>query len=219
MKVDLAKAAERQRQLASQLILGWDRREVCLVAGADFSYDMRAKKVGACIVIFKIPELEIVEVSKAVKKIEIPYIPGFLSLREGPVFFDAFRKIKNKPNVTLVDGNGIAHPRRMGLASYVGVILDISTIGCAKKPFFPFCLPGEGRGAYTFFRDKEKRKVGFCLRTRSGVKPVFVSPGHRMDFQMAKELVLRLAKFRIPEPLREAHRRASLIFSGSGRGS
>jgi deoxyribonuclease V len=129
MKVDLAKAAERQRQLALQLILGWDRREVRLVAGADFSYDMRAKKVGACIVIFKIPELEIVEVSKAVKKIEIPYIPGFLSLREGPVFFDAFRKIKIKPDVTLVDGNGIAHPRRMGLASYVGVILDISTIG------------------------------------------------------------------------------------------
>jgi deoxyribonuclease V len=219
MKVNLIKAAERQRQLASQLILRRKRRKVRLVAGADFSYDMKTKKVGACIVVFKIPKLEIVEVSKAVKKVEIPYIPGFLSLREGPAFFDAFRKIKNKPDVTLVDGNGIAHPRRMGLASYVGVILDISTIGCAKSPFFPFCLPGKRRGAYTFFLNKNKQKVGFCLRTRSGVKPVFVSPGHRMDFQTAKELVLRFSKFRIPEPLREAHRRASLIFSEIGRES
>jgi len=219
MKFNLARAAEDQRRLASRLILRWDRKKVSLVAGADFSYDLRAKKIGACIVVFKIPELEVVEVSQAVKKIEIPYIPGFLSLREGPVFFEAFRKIKNKPDVTLVDGNGIAHPRRMGLASFVGVVLDISTIGCAKRPFFPFCLPAEKKGAYTFFRDKKMCKVGFCLRTRSGVKPVFVSPGHRMDFKMAKQLVLRLSKFRIPEPLRDAHRRASTIFSGSGRES
>jgi len=98
-------------------------------------------------------------------------------------------------------------------------VLDISTIGCAKKPFFPFCSPAERRGAYTFFKDKQKKKVGFCLRTRAGVKPVFVSPGHRVDFKAAKELVLRLSKFRVPEPLREAHRRASSIFSGSGRES
>ena len=166
MKVDLAKAAEYQQQLASKLMLRWERREVRLVAGADFSYDLRARKIGACIVIFKIPELEIVEISRAVKKIEIPYIPGFLSLREGPVFFDAFREIKNKPDVTLVDGNGIAHPRRMGLASFVGVIMDISTIGCAKKPFFPFCLPGERRGAYTIFRDKKNSKAIFFTYNR-----------------------------------------------------
>jgi deoxyribonuclease V len=111
-----------------------------------------------------------------------------------------------------VDGNGIAHPRKMGLASYVGVVLDICTIGCAKKPFYPFVLPSEKKGAYTLFRDERKDNVGICLRSRSRVKPIFVSPGHRIDLMSAMQLVLGCSKFRIPEPLREAHKRASKIF-------
>jgi len=219
MKVDLTKAAEYQQELASRLILKWDSREVRFVGGADFAYDYKEKNVGACIVVLKIPEFEIVEVSEAVRKIEFPYIPGFLAFREGPAFMDAFQKLKNKPDMTMVDGNGIAHPRKMGLASFVGVILDICTIGCAKKPFFPFSLPGEKRGAYTFFSDEKKNEVGVCLRTRTGVRPIFVSPGHRIDFMASRELILRCSRFRIPEPLREAHRRANIIFSGSEKES
>ena len=210
--MNLKKAAEAQRRLSSRLNLKWDGREINLVAGADFGYGYKEKKIGASIVVFKIPELEIVEISEAVREIKFPYLPGFLAYREGPVFLDAFRKIRAKPDVTLVDGNGIAHPRKMGLASYVGVILDICTIGCAKTPFFPFVLPPEQKGSYTFFRDDRKDKAGICLRTRSGVKPIFVSPGHRIDFISAMKLALNCSKFRIPEPLREAHRRASKIF-------
>ncbi|NIO49508.1 MAG: endonuclease V [Candidatus Aminicenantes bacterium] len=210
--MNLEKAAEAQRRLSTRLILKWDGREVNLMAGADFGYGYKEKKIGASIVIFKMPELEIVEISEAVREIEFPYLPGYLAYREGPVFFDAFRKIRNKPDMTLVDGNGIAHPRKMGLASYVGVILDICTIGCAKTPFFPFVLPLEEKGSYTFFRDERKEKAGICLRTRSGVKPIFVSPGHRIDFMSAMKFVLSCSKFRIPEPLREAHRRTSKIF-------
>ncbi len=210
--MNLEKAAEVQRRLSSKLILKWDGGEVNLVAGADFGYGYKERKIGASIVVFKIPELEIVEISEAVKEIKFPYLPGFLAYREGPVFLDAFRKIRNKPDVALVDGNGIAHPRKMGLASFVGVILDICTIGCAKKPFFPFVPPSKQKGSYTFFRNDKKDKVGICLRTRSGVKPIFVSPGHRIDFMFAMKLVLSCSKFRIPEPLREAHRRASKIF-------
>jgi deoxyribonuclease V len=210
--MNLKKAAEAQRRLSSRLSLKWDGREVNLVAGADFGYGYQKNKVGASIVVFKVPELEIVEVSEAVREIKFPYLPGFLAYREGPVFLDAFRKIRTEPDVTLVDGNGIAHPRKMGLASFVGVILDICTIGCAKTPFFPFVLPSEEKGSYTFFKDERKDKVGICLRTHSGVKPIFVSPGHRIDFMSAIKLVLSLSKFRIPEPLREAHRRASKIF-------
>ena len=210
--MNLKKAAEAQRRLSSRLNLKWDGREVNLVAGADFGYDYKEKKIGASIVVFKIPELEIVEISEALREIKFPYLPGFLAYREGPVFLDAFRKIRAKPDVTLVDGNGIAHPRKMGLASFVGVILDICTIGCAKTPFFPFVLPPEQKGSYTFFRDDRKDKAGICLRTRSGVKPIFVSPGHRIDFISAMKLALNCSKFRIPEPLREAHRRASKIF-------
>jgi len=210
--MNLKKAAEAQRRLSSRLILKWDGREVNLMAGADFGYSYKKKKIGASVVVFKIPELEIVELSEAVREIEFPYLPGFLAYREGPAFLDAFRKIKNEPDVTLIDGNGIAHPRKMGLASYVGVILDICTIGCAKKPFYPFVLPSEQKGSYTFFRDERKDKAGICLRSRSGVKPIFVSPGHRVDFMSAMKLVLDCSKFRIPEPLREAHKRASKIF-------
>jgi deoxyribonuclease V len=212
MEMNLKKAAEAQRRLSSRLSLEWNDREVNLVAGADFGYGNREKKIGASVVVFKMPELEIVEIAEAVRKIGFPYLPGFLAFREGPVFLDAFRELGTKPDVTLVDGNGIAHPRKMGLASYVGVILDICTIGCAKTPFFPFTLPPEQKGSYTFFRDDRKDKAGVCLRTRSGVKPIFVSPGHRIDFISAVKLVLSCSKFRIPEPLREAHLRASKIF-------
>jgi deoxyribonuclease V len=210
--MNLKKAAEAQRRLSSRLVLKWDGREVNLVAGADFGYSYKEKKIGASVVVFKIPELEIVEISEAVRDIEVPYLPGFLAYREGPAFLDAFRKIKNEPDVTLVDGNGIAHPRKMGLASYVGVVLDICTIGCAKKPFYPFVLPPEQKGSYTFFTDERKNNAGICLRSRSGVKPIFVSPGHRIDLMSAMKLVLGCSKFRIPEPLREAHKRAGKIF-------
>lgn len=208
----LAEAAEVQRELSFKLVLEWDGRKVDLVAGADFSYDHQEKKIGASLVVFSLPELEVVEVSEVIRESRFPYVPGFLAFREGPAFQEAFRKIKNKPDVTLVDGNGIAHPRKMGLASFVGVTLDICTVGCAKTPFFPFILPGVQRGASTVFRNSGGEKVGFCLRTRSRVKPVFISPGHRIDFSRAKEIVLRTSKFRIPEPLREAHRRASCLF-------
>ncbi len=207
--MSLKKSAEIQSKLSTKLILEWNRKKVDLIAGADFGYDNKSRKIGACIVVFKIPEFDIVEISEAVREVDFSYIPGFLSFREGPVFLDAFKILKNEPDITLVDGNGITHPRKMGLASYVGVALDICTIGCAKKPFFPFVLPGELRGAYTFIRNKEKEKVGLCLRTRSRVKPIFVSPGHRIDFTYSMKFVLSCSKFRIPEPIREAHRRAN----------
>lgn len=213
MKLDLEKSAQVQQILSSKLILKWDNRKVNLVAGVDFGYDSDEKRIGASVIVFKFPELEIVELSEAIEEVKFPYIPGYLSFREGPVFFEAFRKIRKKPDVTLIDGNGIAHPRKMGLASFVGIVQDISTIGCAKKSFFPFVLPSEEKGAYTFFKNDKEEKVGICLRTRSGVKPIFVSPGHRINFMSAMKIVLCCSKFRIPEPLREAHKRANKIFS------
>jgi len=213
-KISLEQAARVQRRLSSKLKLKWDGRRVNLVAGADFSYDRNEKTIGASLVVYKIPEFEVVESAVAIRESRFPYIPGFLAFREGPVFLVAYRKIKTKPDVTLIDGNGIAHPRKMGLASYVGVTLDICTIGCAKTPFYPSGSPPEHRGAYNFFNNDKGDRVGLCLRTRSGVKPIYLSPGHRIDFRHAAEVVLRCSRFRIPEPLREAHKRASGIFSG-----
>lgn len=216
MKFDWIKAAEAQRRLASHLVLAGRPQKTSRVAGADFSYHKKEKLIGAVLVVLKFPELEIVEVSREIRRVEIPYIPGFLNFREGPAFIKCFRKLKNRPDITLVDGNGIAHPRHMGLASYVGIVLDIPTVGCAKSPFFPHESPAKKRGAYCLYRNRENEKVGFCLRTRTSVKPVFVSPGHRVDFAFSREIVLSCSKFRVPEPIRIAHHMARGLFSGQG---
>lgn len=213
-KMDLRKAAGLQLRLSKKLRLRWDEREVRFIGGADFSYDAEKKKIGAAIVVFRIPEFRLVEHVQAVQEVKFPYIPGYLAFREAPAFLAAYRKIKTIPQVTLVDGNGIAHPRKMGLASYTGVLLDICTIGCAKNPFSPFSPPGERRGRFTYVLNDDKEKVGICLRTRVGVRPVFVSPGNRIDFLNSKKIILECSRFRIPEPLRKAHSIASHIFEG-----
>ncbi|MBS3819816.1 endonuclease V [bacterium] len=204
--MNLKKAAQTQQRLSSRIKLQWNKKKLNRIGGADFSYDPDHNYVCACIVVNQLPQFEIIEIQTAVKKVPIPYIPGFLAFREGPAFLQAFRKIINKPDVTLVDGNGIAHPRKMGLAAFVGVILDISTIGCAKSPFFPFISPGKQRGSHTSILKSDNEKVGICLRTCSGVKPIFVSPGHKIDFLHSREFVLKCSRFRVPHPLREAHR-------------
>lgn len=212
--VNLDQAARIQTRLSSKLVLDWDGRRVDLVAGADSGYNRQENRIGASLVVVKLPEFEVIEAVEAVRESQFPYIPGYLAFREGPAFLDAYQKLKTKPDVTLIDGNGIAHPRKMGLASFVGVKLDICTIGCAKQPFYPFSSPPEHKGASTFFHNADGEKVGISLRTRAGVSPIFVSPGHRVDFSRAVEIVLRCSRFRIPEPLREAHRRSGLLFSG-----
>ncbi|MDH7512368.1 MAG: endonuclease V [Clostridiales bacterium] len=210
--MNLDRAIRLQKELARRLILEWRGGEVSLVGGADFSYDKKEELIAAVVVVMKLPGLEMVETAEAVMKIGLPYIPGFLSLRETPAFFAAFQKIKRRPDVTLLDGNGIAHPRRMGLASHAGVVLDIPTIGCAKTPFFPFRPPPPVRGAFTYFKNDAQEKVGFCLRTRTGVKPVFVSPGHRVTFLLSRKIVQECCRFRIPEPIRQAHLLSRRIF-------
>ncbi len=210
---DLAQAIEIQKELAQKLCLRWYGGPISLVAGADFSYPSSGDRIAAVVVVMKVPGFEVVEVASQVTEVHFPYIPGFLSFREVPAFVAAFRKIQHLPDVTLLDGNGIAHPRRMGLASHAGVLLDIPTVGCAKSPFYPYKLPPPGRGSSTVFRDKEGKKVGYCLRTRTSVKPIFVSPGHRIDFNLSRRVVLDCCRFRIPEPLRQAHRLSRQIFS------
>jgi deoxyribonuclease V len=210
--MNLTRAARIQEESACRLILDWAGGDVRLVAAADCSYDREEKLIGAAAVVMTLPGLEIVETAKAVRRVTIPYVPGFLSLREGPVYLDVLRRLSRRPDVILFDGNGIAHPRRMGLASHVGLGLDRPSIGCAKTAFFPYRPPAGRRGASTAYRNKMGETVGFCLRTRPGVRPVFVSPGHLIDLRTARKIVLDCSRFRIPEPLREAHRLSRTIF-------
>jgi deoxyribonuclease V len=210
--MDFARAARAQEKSAPRLILEWAGDDVRLVAAADCSYDREGKLIGAAAVVMTLPGFEIVETAEAVRRVAIPYVPGFLSLREGPVYLDVLRQLSRQPDVILFDGNGIAHPRRMGLASHVGLKLDRPSIGCAKTAFFPFRPPALRRGAGTAYKNRRGETVGICLRTRTGVLPVFVSPGHRIDLRMARKVVLDCSRFRIPEPLREAHRLSRAIF-------
>ena len=214
--MDLKKAAEIQLKLSRRLRLKWEEARLETVAGADFSYDKGNKLIGASVVVLRFPDFKMLETVQVIQKVRFPYVSGYLAFREAPSFFEAFRKLKIKPEVTLVDGNGIAHPRKMGLASFVGVVRDICTIGCAKSPAYPFALPGKERGQFTFIRNEKKERVGFCLRTRDGIKPVFVSPGHKIDLMESMRIILMCARYRIPEPLRKAHITASHIFSSTG---
>jgi deoxyribonuclease V len=210
MKLDWA--IRIQEELSTRLVLEWTGDAIRLVGGADCSYDTNEKRIGATAVVMALPGLDIVETKQAVRNVSMPYVPGFLSFREGPVYLDVIRRLDCRPDVMLLDGNGIAHPRRMGLASHVGVLLDIPTVGCAKTAYFKYHPPGEKRRSHTVYRDRSGKKVGYCLRTRTGVKPVFVSPGHRTDLKLARKVVLECSRLRIPEPLREAHLRSREIF-------
>jgi deoxyribonuclease V len=205
---DYKKAARIQEKLASQIRLAWKGGPVRRVAGADISCRWGDDRAAAAIVVLSYPRLEVLETSAVQGRLPLPYVPGFLCFREGPLFRRAFGRIKTRPDVLLLDGNGIAHPRGLGLASYVGLLLAVPTIGCAKSAFFPFSMPAEERGAWTAYRNRLGKKVGYCLRTRGGVKPVFVSAGHLIDGSRSRAVVLACSGFRIPEPLRLAHDQA-----------
>lgn len=182
---------------------------VRLIAAADAAFK-RGRSIGA-VVVFRYPELEVVESVRKTAKISYPYIPGLLTFREGPVLEKCFRALRCEPEVIIFDGQGVAHPRHMGIATHLGLLLDKPTIGCAKTRLFGrYTQPKDKRGAFSNLWDNRKRKIGVVLRTREGVKPVFVSAGYKIDLKSSMSIILHCAKkYRIPEPLRIAHQMTS----------
>jgi deoxyribonuclease V len=150
--------------------------------------------------------MEIVDMATASGKIPFPYIPGLFSFREGPILIKTFQKLRVKPDVMIYDGQGIAHPRGVGLASHLGIWFDLPSIGCAKTPLLhEYILPRPSRGSFESIR-RDGKAVGAVLRTKDKVKPLFVSPGHRIDLMTSIQLVLESCKgYRFPEPLRKTH--------------
>jgi len=153
-----------------------------------------------------LPDLAPLEEKTAVKKGIFPYVPGLLTFREGPALLEAFGRLENKPDLIFFDGQGLAHPRRLGLASHLGIFLDTPSIGCAKSRLVGrYTQPPEKKGGWTRLTDRGEL-VGAVLRTRTGVSPVFVSVGHRVDLDSAISLTLSACrKYRLPEPIRAAH--------------
>jgi len=177
-----------------------------LIAGIDISSpDARGVARGA-VVVLSYPEFGIVEVKIVEDKIMFPYIPGLLSFRESPLLLAACEKLCNVPDLVLIDGQGIAHPRRFGLASHVGLFLDLPTIGCAKSILCGQHQPvGEEAGSHAELFDNGEL-IGAALRTKSGVKPIYVSVGHKINLASALQWVMKCCRgYRLPEPTRLAH--------------
>lgn len=206
-----AEAIELQNRLAHRVI----RRDelpatVRTVAGIDLGYNEAATECRAVVAVLSFPELSLIEAQEEIMPIQFPYIPGLLSFREIPVLINAVEKLENIPDLILYDGVGIAHPRRFGIASHVGVVTGIPTIGVAKSILLgSHAKLGNERGSTAPMIDRGEH-IGTALRTRDGVKPVYVSIGHRISLPTALEFVLACTpKYRLPETTRIADRLAS----------
>ncbi len=201
-------AIRLQRELSHRLVLSWGGREVTSVAGVDVSVKDGLSR--AAIVVLRYPNLEPIEAVTAEADAVFPYVPGLLTFREGPVILAAWEKLKSRPDLLLFDGQGIAHPRGMGLAAHMGLWLDLPSIGVAKSRLYGVHeSPGPKRGDSTELHDGKDPElvIGTVLRTRSNVKPVFVSPGHLIDVERATEFTLACCtRYRLPETTRWAHR-------------
>jgi deoxyribonuclease V len=204
--LSVEEAIQIQEVLRERIILRKTFSEVKTIGGGDVAYSEDGKHCFGAIVVLSFPHMQILDTATADGKNPFPYIPGLLGFREGPILIKTFQRLRLKPDVMIFDGQGIAHPSGMGLASHIGLWLDIPSIGCAKTPLLDeFISPGLSKGSVEWIR-KEGKKVGAVLRTRERVKPLFISPGHRIDLPTSIQLILESCKgYRFPEPLRKAH--------------
>jgi deoxyribonuclease V len=214
--VSVEEAVQIQEALRERIILKKTFSKVRTIGGGDVAYSKNGNFLFGAIVVLSFPDMGILDTATADGKIPSPYIPSLLSFREGPILIKAFQKLKLKPDVMIYDGQGIAHPRGMGLASHMGLWLDLPSIGCAKTPLLDeFISPGPLKGSFEWIR-KEGEKVGAVLRTKENVKPLFVSPGHRIDQSTSIRLILKSCKgYRFPEPLRKAHQTSRSMLHGA----
>lgn len=208
-QVSPAEARIIQDQLRQELVFAPLSEIPQTVAGADISHD-RFSNVGfAGFVVLSWPALEPVEQVAVRREITFPYIPGLLSFREIPLLLEAYDKLSTKPDLVFVDGHGIAHPRRAGIAAHLGVLLNKPTIGCAKRLLFGTVVePPAERGAYSHVYDYSHNAevIGAALRTKATAQPIIVSPGQLMTIGVAIELVMKATRqYRLPEPTRLAH--------------
>ncbi|MEE4376691.1 MAG: deoxyribonuclease V [Candidatus Competibacteraceae bacterium] len=202
-----------QNQLRDQVIVADHFDQINRVAGLDVGFIDQGKITRAAVAVLSYPELELMDTTLAYRPTCFPYIPGLLSFRELPALLDAMAQLNCIPDLLLCDGQGIAHPRRLGIASHLGLVTDIPAIGVAKTRLCGTHGPvPEQRGQWATLQD-DQELIGAVLRTRSGVKPLYISPGHRISVTTAVEYVLGCCtRFRLPETTRHAHRLASTSY-------
>lgn len=208
-------AQKLQSKLRKKIQIESLSKEVKTVGGADISFDIGSKVMHAAIINLRLPDLEPVSRSLVSLEIEFPYIPGLLAFREMPVLLAAWDQLPTKPDVLILDGHGLAHPRRMGIATHFGIETDHPTMGCAKN-----ILTGSHEELETTKGNKaplidEGDKVGFALRSRTRVNPIYISPGHRLSFDDAYSIAMQvLTKYKLPRTTRLAHQWANKLRRG-----
>lgn len=208
-------AVELQKQLRADVRVTPLARSIKTIAGADISFNKFSKTVYAGLVVLALPTLEVIEEVCVVSETAFPYVPGLLSFREAPSVLEAWAKLKTEPDAVMFDGHGVAHPRRIGIASHVGLIIERPTLGCAKSVLVgKYEEPEKERGAWTEMIDKGD-VIGAALRTKTNVQPVFVSSGHLIDLAGAINLTLQCdGGYRQPEPTRRAHHLVNALRRG-----
>ncbi len=199
-------AVALQRQLVGLIDCNTPCNSCELIAGADVSYSRLSPIFYAAVVVLRTDDWSVVEKAHAIGESPFPYVPGLLSFREGPIVLEAFSKLSCRPDAVMFDGQGLAHPRRFGLACHVGLWLGLPSLGCAKTRLIgEHREPGQRRGCRTALRDQGD-VIGSVVRTKANVKPLYVSAGHLIDLPSAVRLVLRSCRgYRLPEPTRQAH--------------
>ncbi|MFN2598495.1 MAG: deoxyribonuclease V [Pyrinomonadaceae bacterium] len=206
-----------QKSLRDRVRIAPLRKKIKTVAGTDISFNKFETTVYAGVVVLALPSLEVVEEVGVVSESKFPYVPGLLSFRETPSVLEAWEKLKTEPDAVMFDGQGIAHPRRVGIASHVGLLIGRPTFGCAKSVLVgKYEEPNEERGSWSPLVDpKNGETVGAALRTKTRVQPIYVSPGHMIDLEGAIKLTLACdGGYRQPEPTRRAHHLVNALRRG-----
>ncbi len=204
--INVKEALDIQRTYSKYVIQKKLDKKIKIVAGCDVAFKKDSNIACAGIILLSFPKLDVIFEKIIFSEVKFPYIPGFLSFRETPVLLKLFKSVPYEIDLIFVDGNGIAHPRKFGIASHLGVILDLPTIGCGKTYLLgEYNEPENQAGSYSmlFYKDEI---VGAVVRTKNNVKPIFVSVGHKVCLDDAINYTLKFCKgYRIPEPIRKAH--------------
>lgn len=204
--ISIPEAVKIQNALRTKQQIAEHEIQISTIGGADISLNLYSTTIYAGIILLSFPQLKPLAYSLIKAETRFPYVPGFLAFREVPALVKVWEQMSVKPDLLIVDGHGIAHPRKMGIAAHFGALTGQPSMGCAKKILFgKFEEPAMQQNSYSPILDKQEQ-IGYAYRSKANVKPVFISPGHLIGMKNSLEIIRRCAgKYRIPEPTRLAH--------------
>jgi deoxyribonuclease V len=215
----IPEAKQIQEHLFQKLDLSERELNIRTIAGADISLNLYSTTIYAGIILLSFPDLKPLAYSLVKSETRFPYVPGYLAFREAPALVQVWEQMKQKPDVLVMDGHGIAHPRRLGIAAHFGAVTGQASMGCAKKILFgKFKEPKLKKGSYSPIMDKTEQ-IGFAVRSKDKIAPVFISPGHLIGMNNSLEIIQQcFGKYRIPEPTRLAHELVNKFRKGELKG-